>query len=51
MLTPAMQAGIVSKRLTLRDIFTAAAKIFLCLFILLLQESSRNQDPMLGPAA
>ncbi len=35
MLTPAMQAGIVSKRLTFRDIFTAVAVIFLCIFTLL----------------
>ena len=35
MLTPAMQAGLVSKRLTFRHIFTAAAVTFLCVFILL----------------
>ena len=33
MLTPAMQAGIVSKRLTFRHIFTAVAVIFLCVFM------------------
>ena len=35
MLTPAMQAGIVSKRPTFRGIFTAVAVVFLCVFVLL----------------
>ena len=35
MLTPAMQAGLVSKRLTFRDIFTAVAGMFLLVLILI----------------
>jgi len=51
MLTPAMQAGIVSKRLSFRDIFTAVATLFLCVVVLLLRESCREQDESLGLAA
>ena len=34
MLTRAMQAGILSRRLTFRDIFTAVATLLLCVVIL-----------------
>ncbi len=51
MLTPAMQAGIVSKRLTFREIFTAAATLFLCVVILPLWKSPPSEDAVLRSAA
>ena len=51
MLTPAMQAGLVSKRPTFREIFTAVATLFLCVVILLLGESGEEQDESLRLAA
>ena len=50
-LTPAMQAGLASKRLTFRDIFTAVATLFLCVVMLLLGESCQEQDESLRLAA
>ena len=47
MLTPAMQAGRVPKRLIFRKIFTAVAVILLCVVILLLGESGQEQDESL----
>ena len=47
MLTPAMQAGPVSRRLTFRDIFTEVATLFLCVVILLLRKSVQEQDESL----
>ena len=51
MLTPAMQAGLVSKRLTFREIFTAVATLFLCVVILMFCESSQTEDGVLTCAA
>ena len=51
MLTPAMQAGVVSKRLTFREVFMAVAVILLCVVILLLGESGQEQDESLRLAA
>ena len=50
-LTPAVQAGLVAKRLTFRDIFTAVATLFLCVVILLLEEPRQEQDESLRLAA
>ena len=50
-LTPAMQAGLVSKRLTFREIFTAVAVLFLCVVILLVGQLQRDEDPALPMAA
>ena len=51
MLTPATQAGLVSMRLTFREIFTAVATLFLCVVILLLWKSSQTEDGVLSRAA
>lgn len=50
-LTPAMQAGLVSKRLTFLEIFMAIAAIFLCLFILLVGRPCQDDDASLMLAA
>ena len=46
MLTPAMQAGLVSRPLTFRDIFTAVAGMFLLVLILIdLRSPDSAADP------
>jgi len=42
--TPAMQAGIVSRKLTFRDIFTSREVLFLCLIILALIQREIQED-------
>ena len=51
MLTPAMQARLVSKRLTFREIFTAVAALLLCVVILLGLERQRDDETALPMAA
>ncbi len=46
-----MQAGLVSKRLSFRDIFTVVAAILLCVLVLLLGKPSQTDDTSLGLAA
>ena len=43
--TPAMQAGLVAKRLTFRDVFTAAAG-FLLLVALAIRLGNRHEGPI-----
>ena len=50
-LIPAMQAGIVSKRLTFRDIFTAVAVLLPCVVMLLVGDRQEDEDPALRVAA
>ena len=50
-LTPAMQAGLLSKRLTFREIFTAAAGALLCVVVLLVGEHSQAEDTSFSLAA
>ena len=51
MLTPAVQAGLVSKQLTFRDIFTAVAGILLLVLIACQCCPCEDENPSLGPAA
>ena len=48
--TPAMQAGLVAKRLTFRHVFTAVAE-FLVVVALVIQVRCRRQGPVLDLAA
>jgi len=48
--TPAMQAGLATRRLTFRDVFTAAAG-FLLLVVLAIRVRWRRQELVTGPAA
>ena len=50
-LTPAMQAGLVSKRLTFQEIFTTVATLSLCVVILLVGEFERDEDSACQMAA
>ena len=49
--TPAMQAGIVAKKLTFRDIFTCPELLFLCLLVwCLIQREMLTRNVEMGYA-
>ena len=49
--TPAMQAGLASKRLSFRDVFTSRVVLFLCLiFLVVTQRGKTNKRTRNGPS-